>query len=191
MAKKIRGYSKTVERDLGEKNIRKIVKRMQAVPNGPHVKVGILDDAGMHDESTGVTVAQIALWNEFGTDGPYPIPERPFLRTSAEELRPIMARFSEFLLNAVISEKITLDNALDRLGNLAKSHIQKKIRDWKNPPNSYATIIRKARKAGRKRIFSAFNKSDADGMAMLAQYNNPLVDTGQMVNSITYQKVFK
>lgn len=191
MAKKGKGYSKTTERDLGEKHVRKILKQLHAVPEGPHVKVGILKSAGQHEETPGVTVAQIGLWNEFGTDGPRPIPERPFMRTSAEELQPIMRKFSEVMLTAVVTQKISLDTALDRMGIMVKAHIQKKIRDWKTPPNSYSTIIRKARKAGRKKIRAGFGRSVEDGIAALAQYNNPLVDTAQMLNSITYKKVLK
>lgn len=152
--------------DLGEDRIRRTIAEMKKTPGGPHVQVGFLDASKLHDqasETTGkpVTVVEVALANEFGTDT---IPERPFMRTSAKELAPRMKALGAQLIAAVIAGRMTVDQALDRLGLTAQTAIKKTIDDWKIPPNSPSTIARKG----------------AD---------NPLVDTGQMRNSVQYVKV--
>jgi hypothetical protein len=152
--------------DLGEDRIRRTIAEMKKTPGGPHVQVGFLDASKQHDEATKtagkpVTVVEVALANEFGTDR---APERPFMRTSAKELAPKMRELGAKLLAAVIAGRMTVDQALDRLGLTAQTAIKKTIDDWEIPPNAPATIAKKGA-------------------------NNPLVDTGQMRNSVQYVKI--
>src|SRR5690606_16993462 len=141
-----------------------LIQEMKLSAGGPHVKVGFLEGGAgdkPHEESDDLTVAQVAVVNEFGLGN---APERPFMRTTAKALLPKMARLSSKLLSAVIAGKGTIDQALDVMGLTAQKDLKKAIVDWKEPPNAPATIRAKGA-------------------------NNPLIDTSQMVNSVQYEKV--
>lgn len=151
----------TTKTDMGEGRIRNLVAELGDTPGGAHVEVGFLDASKVHDGGGGQTIVEIALANEFGTDR---IPERAFMRTSAKELTPRARELAAKLLAAAIAGTITIDQALDRLGLFIQTGIKRTIDDWEIPPNAPSTIARKGA-------------------------NNPLVDTGQMRNSVQYVKV--
>lgn len=178
------GAVKTTSRDLGEARIRAAIAEMKRTPQGPHVKAGVLESAGEHKDAEGLTVADVAVFNEFGTET---IPERGFMRKAAAELVPIISELGPKLLAKYIEGKTTMDAALDVIGLKAVTVIKRTIRDWTSPPNAPSTIRAKARKAGRLKIAAAKGKG-AEAEA-LAAYNNPLEDTGQLRNSIDYVKV--
>ncbi len=182
-----------MSRDLGEARIKRQIEELKRTPEGPHVNVGVLEEAGKADGGDGLTVADVAVFNEFGTRT---IPERAFMRTTAEALMPKMAALGSSLLSAYIAGKVTIDQALDRMGLTMQAAIKRTIRDWETPPNAPSTILAKARATGRakiesqaKRLRKAGENSDAAKAAALSQFNNPLVDTGQLLNSIDYVKV--
>ncbi len=183
MARK--GFAKTVDRDLGAAKVRSAIVELKAEP---YVKVGILDSAGEHKDADGLTVVDVAIFNEFGTSR---APERPFLRTSAAELMPIISRLHEKLLAAIVLGKTTVDKGLDLVGLTAQAHIKRVIRDWTTPPNAPSTILAKARKSGRKKLAAARGAGPKEYAAALAAYDNPLQDTDQMLNSVDYIKARK
>ncbi len=180
----IKGTARTTVKDLGEARIRASIEELKRA-NGPHVKAGILEEAGAHDGGDGLTVADVAVFNEFGTNR---IPERAFMRTSAAELMPRMVLGAR-LLSAYIAGTTTLDEALDKLGMVAVAAIKRTIRDWTTPPNAPSTIRAKARATGRAKIDRAAAKGEEAGAEALAAYDNPLEDTGQLRNSVDYVKV--
>ena len=122
------------------------------------VDIGIID-AGDHD-SGDYTVAQIGLTHEFGAG---PVPERSFMRTTLSEQRKEILRIQRKLLRKMVSGKITQNQALGLLGDWVRGKIREKIVDIRTPANSPETLKRKAPKT------------------------NPLVDTGQLENSITFK----
>lgn len=180
----IRGTVKTTSVDHGEKALRLRIAELAKSPEGSHVDVGILEQSGEHKGGQGVSVVDVAVWAEFGTRTE---PERAFMRTAAAELMPIMTELGAKMLEAYLTGKVTLDQALDRLGLKAQSVIKLTIRDFKDPPNAVSTILAKARKEGRAKIKDANAKGQ--GLEALDAYNNPLVDTGQLMNSVQYVKV--
>lgn len=177
---------KTVSRDLGEARIRRQIEELKGSARGPHVNVGVLEEAGKHDGGEGLTVADVAVFNEFGTSR---APERAFMRTTAKSITPKMIALGKSLLSAYIAGKVTLDAALDRMGLTVQAAIKRTIRDWEEPPNAESTIRAKARKSGRIKLAAAKAKGSKAEAAALAGYNNPLEDTGQLRNSIDYVKV--
>lgn len=177
---------KTVSRDLGEARIRRQIEELKGVARGPHVNVGVLEEAGNHDGGDGLTVADVAVFNEFGTSRS---PERAFMRTTAKSITTKMIALGQSLLSSYIAGKVTLDAALDRMGLTVQAAIKRTIRDWEEPPNAESTIRAKARKTGREKIDRAANKGREAELVALAKYNNPLEDTGQLRNSIDYVKV--
>lgn len=171
--------------DMASKN-RLVVKSPNIIPEirkrieAAAITVGIHADVGSHkeepsdDESEGsagepVTVAMIYFWNEFGTEpsGKHPgIPERPTLRPTMKKERikyvQIMAKIAA---NAMKKQKgLGVKRQMGLLGTVAEADLKKAIVDLKAPPNSETTIAKK--------------KSD-----------NPLIDTGQMLNSIRWAYV--
>jgi len=120
------------------------------------VRVGIMGDAG---DENGVSLAEIAAYHEFGTAT---IPERSFLRSTfyghaAEGLAKMCAKLSK----AIIEGKMDEPRALGLLGLWAVSEVRKTIRAGIEPELAPATIA-------------------AKGSSL------PLVDTGQLINSITW-----
>ena len=121
------------------------------------VDVGVID-AGKHNESE-LTVASIAYIHEFGTDT---IPERSFMRSTLKEKKKDIVELKKKLLVKIQSGEMTMDKALALLGEFTKDLIQQKIVAISDPPNTPETIKRKGS-------------------------SNPLIDTGQTKNSITYE----
>lgn len=121
------------------------------------VAVGIID-AGKHS-SGDLTVAEIGFQNEFGFGH---IPERSFMRSTLKEHKKRIIAFQVQLAKRIISEEITTEKALALLGEFVADLIRRKIVSLQTPPNAPETIA-------------------------LKRSSNPLIDTGQLKNSITYQ----
>ena len=120
------------------------------------VRVGVMGDAG---DENGVSLAEIAAFHEFGTST---IPERSFLRATffghaAEGIRVMCEKLSK----AVVEGKLDEPRALGLLGTWAVAEVKKTIRASIAPELAAATIA-------------------AKGSSL------PLVDTGQLINSVTF-----
>jgi hypothetical protein len=90
------------------------------------------------------------------------IPERSFLRAGYDTYINDVMKHSDELLKLVTSGKMTEDRFLDVIGQQLATKIKKYARDLSDPPNSNAT-------------------TEAKGSS------NPLVDTGGMINGITWR----
>ena len=121
------------------------------------VSVGIID-AGKHTDSDD-TVASIGFKNEFGFGN---IPERSFMRSTTKEKRKEIVNLQKKLLKKIQSGEMETERALGLIGSFVSGLISKKIVDIKSPPNSLVTIAKK-------------------------KSSNPLIDTGQLKNSITWR----
>lgn len=121
------------------------------------VNVGIID-AGNHGDS-GLTVAEVGNYNEFGTTR---IPERSFIRSTTREKRKDIVKLQEKLLKKIQSGDMEIKQALGLVGTFVAGEITQKTVSIKSPPNNPYTIIKKGS-------------------------SNPLIDTGQLKNSITWE----
>jgi len=108
-----------------------------------------------------------AVWNEYGTetaDGEEHIPERAFFRNgmkdSARQFKSTLNRLGRKVLNGTL----TSSQAVDQVGLFGVGKIQQSIVDLKDPPNAPSTIARKGS-------------------------SNPLIDTGNMRQSVTHEVV--
>lgn len=110
----------------------------------------------------GLLVSQIAFWNEFGTKN---IPERSFIRDWFDANITTIQRMAHTLYGQVLDGKINAKTALAKLGQWVQDKIRKSILEFTTPPNAPATI----RKKGS---------------------SHPLIDTGQMLNSIHHTEHF-
>ena len=101
-----------------------------------------------------------AIWNEFGTSRG--IPERPFFRSAMADNRPAYRSLMRSEAKKIMRAETDMRRTLSRLGLVAQGHVQQSIVELDIPPNSPATIKAKGS-------------------------SNPLVDTGEMRQSVTFQ----
>lgn len=119
-------------------------------------KVGWVETAHYPD---GTPVAYVAAIQELG----YPagnIPPRPMLRPTAEAKRGDWSELAGKLANQVIKGSMAAPDALEMLALSAAGDVQQTITAITTPPLSPVTIKRKG-------------------------HGKPLVDTGQMLQSVT------
>lgn len=112
-------------------------------------------------EADGTPVAMIAAVHEFGSPE-RGIPERSFLRSGMRENGEKYVRLNKVNLVRILRGQLTVEQALGQLGEMAKGDVQQKIRSGDFAPLKPATVNRKGS-------------------------SKPLVDTGQMVQSVTYE----
>lgn len=175
---KIRVKTKTKDKDLGYLDI---LKQLRKLEDKPFVKVGF--PAEFKSGSTpkkftsatadgsdpvvlvdpNVTVLDAAIWNEFGTEQ---IPERSFVRSAFDKNRVKYEKTTKKLLIRIYQSKVSVERALDILGLMIENDIKSMIRNGNFKPLSDVTIAKKG--------------SD-----------KPLVDTGQMINSVRFKRIMK
>ena len=124
------------------------------------VKAGILAKDGSNNHSEGITVFQIGMIHEFGAPEKN-IPRRSFIRVPIENNIKEITKLIENNHKLVSENSMSAKVALDRIGLKAQNTIKKSFRDndWK--ANSRATVKRKGS-------------------------SRPLIDTGQLIGSISY-----
>lgn len=166
---------------------RKIMSTAQALSGGAFVKVGILggsdDRGGLHHKdadgkSSPLTIAEIALVNEFGTEDGH-VPARSFVRSTFDRMREeLRSDAVKLLLKVVIDRKMLVEDALNIIGLKLATGIKNYVVDGAGvpPPNAPSTAKAKARGTGKKR-------QKAIDMA------RPLVDTGAMINALSWAVV--
>lgn len=152
--------------DLGFDEIQKQV----ALLDGSYVLVGFqegtkttLQTKGQRQKKSGLSMAEIAAANEFGTKM---IPARPFMSTSFDENRAKINKAIQSEYSKILDGKSTTERSLGLIGLLGAKFIVQKIRAITSPPNSPHTI--------------AIKKS-----------SKPLIDFGQMVQSVRHKVVMK
>lgn len=148
-----------------------IKERMRVVRGtGAVVKVGVQGtQAAANHQNTHLTVAQLAAIHEFGKVIHQPrmrrtivIPERSFLRATIDQYRDAITRRDVLLAQGYVLGKFELKPSLELLGQYVVGLIKQRIANGIAPPNSPWTIAQKGS-------------------------SKPLIDTGQLRNSITYQ----
>lgn len=131
-----------------------------------HVKVGVLSSHGAsepHGDDASFTLVEIAACHEFGTDT---IPERSFIRSTFSQRVPDeLVKMQAALAREVVTKGLDPEKALARLGAWGAAEVKKTITEDDIPPPLAASTI--AAKGSTK----------------------PLVDTGQLKNSISYEVV--
>jgi hypothetical protein len=134
--------------------------------DGLYVKVGFPQESkpGLPDSPKGKPatemseVATIAAFHEFGTAR---IPERPFFRQALDGNREALKEFIDNQYSKVMQGKQSTNDGLERVGQFLSSKIKGSIRSGNFEPLAKSTI-------------------DSKGST------KPLIDTGQMINSVTY-----
>jgi hypothetical protein len=140
-------------------------KMVPAADRKASVEVGFMAGA---TEADGTPVSAVAAWNEFG-DGNRP--PRPFFRNTIDERS---AAWGHNLGVALVKSKFNAPLALGLVGMGMKEDVQQSIRTLTEPPLSPGTIARK----------SMGKSTKIRGVLGPAK---PLIDTGTMLNSVTFR----
>lgn len=141
-----------------DKGFRALQKRVFGLLN-PSVSVGVTAKSGAQKTDGGMTVLDVANIHEFGLGT---VPERSFLRAYIDENQGRIQKMLVVLLESVVAGKRSPQQALDILGAKMVGEIQARISAGISPPLTPETIARKG--------------SDV-----------PLIDTGQLRASITFE----
>ncbi len=136
-----------------------VLKRSLEKP--PSAVVGVIKGTGAHSGKFGnsATVAEVAWFNEYGTKN---IPSRPFLRTTINRHHK---KYTDLIASGLImylTGKISRQKVQAKIGFTAQADVKKEITEWETPPNAELTIALKGS-------------------------SQPLIDTGQLRNSIQWQ----
>ncbi len=143
--------------------------------SGRSVEVGALNGenkwlAGIHEYGCNITVTpkMRAFLHRQGlhlspNTTVIKIPERSFIRTGHDANSDRIMQQTERALGQVIAGKMSIDDMLDLYGEQMSTAIKTFMRDLKTPPNHPYTVEQKGS-------------------------SNPLVDTGQLIESITWKK---
>lgn len=123
------------------------------------LKVGIFGNAPSGGKN--ITMVELANIHEFGTMNGH-IPARSFVRSTFAEQTSAWQNMAVQLVGKVARGEIKADQAYKQLGARITRDVQRKITDLKSPPNAQSTIKQK-------------------GSA------NPLIDTGAMRASVTWE----
>lgn len=124
--------------------------------------MGSAIEVGIFGES-GSEILLRATVNEFGAPS-VNIPERSFIRAGYDRYKSTFRQEMISIIPAVVQGRISAERVLDILGESFVTKIRQYLIELDTPPNAESTI----RKKGS---------------------SNPLIDTGQMRDSITYRVV--
>lgn len=138
-------------------NLEKIKKTLLALKK-KELQVGIFEDSGVN-EDTGGRIVDYAIANEYGTSK---IPERPFMRSTADEKQENWSALMDKIVEGVTKGDFEVERKIGLVGEQMVNDIKEKISSNVPPPLNPATIKRK----GSSRT---------------------LIDTGNMRNSITFK----
>lgn len=156
---------------LNLEKLHELERKMERVGDAK-VKVGVLASRGGNAQhvdadgkATGITMVELAAIHEFGSPAAN-IPERSFIRRTFIEKQDALAGVIAKLARGVVTEKITLERALNVLGAWGAAEVKKTVTLGAHipPPLQPETVARK-------------------------KSNRPLVDTGRMVDSVQWEIV--
>jgi len=155
--------------DRGWINIVRDLKRM----GGSYTKVGLQQGEQHKDPESGEMsdLVIIGAVHEFGTRR---IPQRSWLRTAFDENISAINRVKAKVFKQVIDGNISPVAGLRLVGEFFESKVKANIVKIKTPPNAESTQRAKARKVRRRAV---------------THINNPLIDTGQMLQSVRHVEV--
>lgn len=152
-------------KDIGIKKLKEL--------NSYDVYVGWAADAKASDGDKVVSIAQYAKANNFGVFK-MNIPPRPFMNNAMENKKYIKQREEVIRrgMQAIKRNIIVPKDLFTLLGIEGVKNVRDSIKTGNWIPNAPSTYIRKMRKAGGKK----------NGKGVL-----PLIDTGQMIDRVTYE----
>lgn len=134
----------------------------------------------------GVPVAQVAIYNEYGTSR---IPPRPFMRPTAESQKGEWTRATGKAVSQVLRGKMSAEQGMTLVAQKAAGDIRQTITQVFEPELSPVTVLlRQWRKEGKditgKTVGDAA-RAVAEGQRGEGVTTKPLIDTGHMLATCT------
>lgn len=175
--------SMKILKDIDQGAFDELRRRINA---GKHVvRVGVPSGA---TEADGTALTLVAAVHEFGAPS-VGIPERPFLRAAIERNRLNYVRLNRINLVKMLRGQTTVEDALGRLGEMAKGDVQTEIRNGDFVALKPATIAARRRARGdsyNNAIQRSVAQKQNDG-GEAGPIDRPLIDTGQLRQSIAWE----
>lgn len=156
-----------IDRDLGWKKIKEDLGNLNksytkvGLPEGGKVEPPIKIGSGGEPIIDMPEMVMVGAANEFGTKR---IPERSYLRAATDEQREPINRLKEKVYEGILTTRYSVKEGLGLIGEFLTGKVRAKIVALKIPPNAPSTIRRK-------------------------KSSNPLIDKGQLVQSIQHVEV--
>lgn len=164
-----------------DKSFKKLTLTCKSLAKKPFVKIGIQGveateaKDGRNADGTitpsGITVVEIGNFHEFGLGEEFGVPERSFLRATIDINQNKYFNIGKAFLKQITDNEMTDLKALAIMGEKIKSDCQQRITAGIPPSLSDATL----------------DKKTVNGRVG----DTPLIDTGQLYQSITYVVVEK
>ena len=126
---------------------------------GGEVQWGLPDAPEVEDYDDDTSVRMVAFVQEFGHEN---IPARGYFKRSAKKRRRELKQASQDVMFAVAAGRLSVEKALDLVGQQAAATLRKDLTDFKDPGNAPSTIARKG-------------------------FDNPLIETGHLRSQITHK----
>lgn len=114
-----------------------LAKRLEGF-NGRQAKVGWFESARYTEDGQDISVAEVAIIQEFGAPGAN-IPPRPFIRPTFNAQKEKWTELIEKGVKAVMRGATTADAVLDTVGHVAAEDIKMAIRDVTSPELAEST----------------------------------------------------
>lgn len=162
-------------------NLGQISQRIRTLAD-LQILVGVPSDQTNRDD--GLTNASLAYIHDNGAPEEN-IPPRPFMRPGIEAAMPqIRRRMAKMARTAVSEAADSMAAQATAIGLTAKLAIQNKINEGIPPPLAESTLRQRAAKGrkGAQEELKARREGEAPGTTLA----KPLIDTGQLRNSINY-----
>jgi hypothetical protein len=139
-----------------------------------HLGGGSFADDGAVESSSGLTVAEVGGFHEFGVSAfqlpsgaVHPgIPQRSFIRAWFDESQAFIAETLQSQMALVVAGKLTAEKAGERIALAFEGSVKQRIARGIPPPNAPATIEAK-------------------------RSSKPLIDTGQLRNAVRGRSLVK
>lgn len=175
--------TKTIDRGYNA-----IIQEMKVLEKKPFVKVGFPKESAKtnekHKDENGkdsdLTVLDVAVFHEFGTER---LPPRSFMRASHDKMAPEINAAIKRLYKGVMEGKLSVSRALSIIGLLVERETKRFLTSNSVKPPSkkgdfslvkFSPVVNSNAKAPRKDKRNSYKT---------------LIDTAQMLNSITFVKV--
>ena len=142
------------------KRLKQTIKRAEQL-NRMQLVVGIPNNENSRTNSDGITNAELGIIHEFGVPE-RGIPERSFLRSTVSEESENLGRLGKTEITEFLEGNTSAHDAFATIGVYLQGKIVEKITDGEFEPNNENTVKRKGS-------------------------SKPLIDTGQLRASITYE----
>lgn len=174
----------------GDKLAAKLAELSKQIAKASEVRIGFLEGS---TEADGTSIPMIAAIQEFGTTNTKErtvIPPRPYFRTMIAEHS---GEWGEVLGKVLEHNGMDAENGLEQMGMYIGGQLQQSIIDTMEPALSDVTLmLRKMRSEDQSLVVTGKTVGEAARRVAAGEdvgdvSRKPLVDTGTLLRSVSYQ----